>query len=253
MNNRGDRADYIHRRRNVVGADDAGSLADCQGRQSQSAREYPATTQIGIEPHSDHNGRHSENQLIVLERLGIFRFPAADFVKDCRQRAARWLPLFPKRISTAVSDTLNKLEARCRETQREISMLPKRPSEYRKLPNPYASQEKLEARARSYLHANCAHCHVSAGGGNALFDVEFTTELNKMNAVGIKPQHHTFSISDAKLIDPGHPERSVMLHRLAHRTAGQMPPLASSIVDEEAVRVIGDWIRHLPPLTEKPK
>ena len=116
---------------------------------------------------------------------------------------------------------------------------------YRKLVDPYDPQANLTARARSYLHSNCAQCHVEAGGGNAQIDLEFTTPLKDMRLVGVKPQHHTFGLKDARLIAPGHPERSVLLHRMAHRREGHMPPLATSLVDEPAVAMLREWIRQL--------
>ena len=48
-----------------------------------------------------------------------------------------------------------------------------------------------------------------------------------------------------RLVAPGHPERSVMLRRISHRDAGHMPPLATSIVDRQAVQVMHDWIKQL--------
>src|SRR5207248_2348110 len=35
----------------------------------------------------------------------------------------------------------------------------------RKLAEPADASQPLEARARSYLHANCGHCHFEHGGG----------------------------------------------------------------------------------------
>ena len=52
-------------------------------------------------------------------------------------------------------------------------------------------------------------------------------------------------------IAPGHPERSVLLHRMSHRKEGAMPPLATSMVDREAVEILREWIRQLPK--NKPK
>jgi mono/diheme cytochrome c family protein len=113
------------------------------------------------------------------------------------------------------------------------------------LVDPTNTNASLELRARSYLHANCAHCHVEAGGGNAAIDLEFTTKRERMRLFDAKPQHHTFGLADAKLIAAGSPERSTLLHRLSHRGEGQMPPLASAQVDEEAVRMLRAWIAAL--------
>ena len=51
---------------------------------------------------------------------------------------------------------------------------------------------------------------------------------------------------DAKLVAPGHPERSVLLHRISHRDKGHMPPLATRVVDQRMVETIREWILQLP-------
>ena len=63
-----------------------------------------------------------------------------------------------------------------------------------------------------------------------------------MNAV---LQHHRFDLPDARVVAPGHPERSVLLHRLSIRGPGQMPQLATGIVDEEAVTLFREWISKM--------
>lgn len=130
--------------------------------------------------------------------------------------------------------------------------LPVPPETYRKLVNPYNPQEPLGARARSYLHANCANCHMDGGGGNAPMVLEFTTAQDETNIFGAYPQHDTFGIADAMLIAPGNPERSIIYHRVSRRGPGQMPPLATSRVDRQAVQLLGDWITQMEPTTEEP-
>lgn len=114
------------------------------------------------------------------------------------------------------------------------------------LVDPYDANQPIHERARSYLHANCSVCHVMAGGGNAKIELQFSTPLEKMFAVDEKPIHDTFGIADARIIAPGKPDQSVLLHRISHRGRGQMPPLASSVVDQQAVDLIAEWIRQLP-------
>ena len=41
----------------------------------------------------------------------------------------------------------------------------------------------------------------------------YARRFDEMKIVNVKPQHDTFGIKDAKMIAPGHPGRSVMLHR----------------------------------------
>ena len=58
-----------------------------------------------------------------------------------------------------------------------------------------------------------------------------------------KPVHHTFGIEDAKLVANGEPEKSVLLKRVSMRGEGQMPQLATSVVDEQAVAMLREWIK----------
>jgi hypothetical protein len=76
-------------------------------------------------------------------------------------------------------------------------------------------------------------------------ELEFTTALDRMRVLDAKPVHQTFDLPDAKLVAPGVPERSVLLHRLGTRGPGQMPPLATSRVDPEGVELIRAWCRSL--------
>lgn len=114
------------------------------------------------------------------------------------------------------------------------------------LVDPYDPHQDLDRRARSYLHANCSVCHVEAGGGNARLQLEFTTARDRMELIGARPQHDGFGLRDAMLVAPGHPDRSVLLHRLSVRGRGQMPPLALNTVDERAVALMRSWIAAMP-------
>jgi mono/diheme cytochrome c family protein len=124
----------------------------------------------------------------------------------------------------------------------------KEPGEYSQLKNPYDTNADLTNRVRAYLHANCSHCHTEAGGGNSAMELPAKTKLADLRIIDVRPQHDTFELPDARIIAPGHPERSVMFRRLSQRGYGQMPPLAITTVDEEAVRLFEAWIRALKPL-----
>jgi uncharacterized repeat protein (TIGR03806 family) len=125
--------------------------------------------------------------------------------------------------------------------------LPKPPRELDKLVDPRNESADLEIRARTYLHVNCSVCHVESGGGNSMMELGLATTRDKMRLIGARPQHETFGIADAMLVAPGDPGRSVLVHRVSHRGRGQMPPLVSNRVDDQAVALLRGWIAGLKP------
>jgi len=120
-----------------------------------------------------------------------------------------------------------------------------------KLVDPHDEKQKLDDRARSYLHANCAACHHP--GGNAIVSFYLRRDLpfeklntNKTTGIG------TFGITDAKLIVPGHPERSVLFYRMSKLGYARMPYIGSRVVDSRGVALIDEWIRSLDPNVAAP-
>jgi hypothetical protein len=129
---------------------------------------------------------------------------------------------------------------------KESVFLPTPAEKMKALVDPLDVAKPLEARAKSWLHANCSMCHVEAGGGNARMELEFGTAPNGMRVLDVAPLHATFDLKDAKLIAPGDPDRSVLLKRAGTRGKGQMPPLASNRVDEAGVKLLSEWVQSLP-------
>jgi putative heme-binding domain-containing protein len=113
----------------------------------------------------------------------------------------------------------------------------------------------LELRARSWLHANCAHCHRQHGGGSVALKVNIDLPLAETELIGEKPLRGDLGIEDARLIAPGVPWRSALLARIARTGAGRMPIIGSHEVDEDAYHLLWQWIADLgkrtPPLVEK--
>lgn len=113
-----------------------------------------------------------------------------------------------------------------------------------KLVNPQDESQSLDDRARSYLHANCSSCHHP--GGNAIVSFYLRRELpfeklntNKGTGIG------TFGMSDAKIIVPGDPYRSVLMYRMSKLGYARMPYIGSRVVDSQGVALIEDWIRSM--------
>ena len=102
----------------------------------------------------------------------------------------------------------------------------------------------LELRSRSYLDANCAQCH-RPGGTGITFDARFDTPLASQNIVGTFASS-SLGIDNAHVVQPRDLWRSVLHVRMNTATnTYKMPPLARSLIDSNAVQVVGDWINSL--------
>ncbi|QDT48451.1 Soluble aldose sugar dehydrogenase YliI precursor [Symmachiella dynata] len=182
-------------------------------------------------------------------RQQTWRYAARTECMGCHSRAAKWVlglnTLQMNRDYDFGAVTDNQIRA-----WDHIGMFKESPKksigELPKLSNPYDESAELNARARSYLHANCSHCHVSDGGGNAKMELEFTSDEKKANIFNIPPNHGNFSINNGQLIAKGAPERSVILYRLSKLGQGRMPVLGSAVVDEEALKLFREWVAELP-------
>lgn len=126
--------------------------------------------------------------------------------------------------------------------------LPKPPEEMARLADYRSDREDLAARARSYLHANCAHCHRKWGGGNADFQLLATLDAQEMGTIGVRPAQGTFGIPHARILAPGDPYRSIVFYRMSLVGPGHMPRLGSNMIDEQGLKLVHDWIEQLPVL-----
>ncbi len=103
----------------------------------------------------------------------------------------------------------------------------------------------LNDRARSYLHANCSGCHRPGGIGLQL-DLKIQTSFANTNTCDVAPASGDLGINNARIIAPGEAARSVLVARISSLNSQErMPPLATQLVDTEAVTVITDWINAL--------
>jgi uncharacterized repeat protein (TIGR03806 family) len=114
-----------------------------------------------------------------------------------------------------------------------------------RLGNPLDASQDLDLRARSYLQANCAICHVDAGGGDSRFNVEFHLKLDQTQLLDQPPVHGDLGLPRANLIVAGDPIQSLLWQRMARRGAGQMPPIATHLADPAGSDLIAEWIRQL--------
>lgn len=114
-----------------------------------------------------------------------------------------------------------------------------------KLTNPYGAEGSDDAKARSYLHTNCASCHRPQGPGRSMMDWRFSTPLAATNSCKVDPIAGDLGVSGAKLLLPAFPEKSLLGLRMKSTDLHRMPPISSGRVDAQGVELIDRWIRNL--------
>jgi putative heme-binding domain-containing protein len=120
------------------------------------------------------------------------------------------------------------------------------PGDQKRLSDPRDASADLDARARSYLHVNCAVCHRPGGGTSSMIDLRIDRSIQETFALDVRPALGTFEIRDPYLIAGGDPSRSVLLYRMSKMGHGRMPHIGSLVVDEDALPLIARWIAQLP-------
>ncbi|QEG20478.1 PQQ-dependent sugar dehydrogenase [Mariniblastus fucicola] len=111
--------------------------------------------------------------------------------------------------------------------------------------SPIDNGASLEQRTRAWLQLNCAHCHRQNGGGTGSFVLESSVSLEDMKLVDMPANQGDFGYSDTKLVVSGDPSRSVLLYRLMKSGHGRMPQFGTSVVDDQGVLLMYDWIKSL--------
>lgn len=118
------------------------------------------------------------------------------------------------------------------------------PAQLPVIPDPFGSAA-LGARARAWLHTNCANCHQPGGGSQSTMDLRFTTALNATSACDVAPMLGTLGITNPRLIAPGSAARSVVIARVDRTGTDAMPPLSRHQIDTAGVQLLTAWVNGL--------
>jgi uncharacterized repeat protein (TIGR03806 family) len=110
------------------------------------------------------------------------------------------------------------------------------------LPSLLDESYSVEERARAFLHVNCSNCHQPDHTLNVRLDFRVSVPLEDMGICNVKPNADTFGLADARILAPGAPESSTLLHRIGLVGSGSMPPIAKSKVDRHGAALITEWI-----------
>jgi len=111
------------------------------------------------------------------------------------------------------------------------------------------NSQPLNLRIRSYFDINCAHCHRDGGtadfpGLRLRFEFNQTTSIAKMGAC-MSPYHFMPGYT-GQLVIPGNAIASGLYGRLSTNDPNfRMPFVGRSILHQEAIDLVGEWINSL--------
>lgn len=113
------------------------------------------------------------------------------------------------------------------------------------------TSKPLELRVRSYLDINCAHCHQNDSHCDyrpMRFAFSESTNLSNMGVCVPTQDMADFPPALAKIVNPGNINRSMLYYRLnTENESFRMPLLGRSIVHQEGIDLIQEWINSLAP------
>ena len=106
----------------------------------------------------------------------------------------------------------------------------------------------LDQRARAWLDINCAHCHRAEGPANTSGLLLSIYETNN-TALGIYKTPVAAGRGSGGFsfdIDPGKPDKSILVYRIHSLDPGiMMPEIARKLVHKEGVDLIRQWIKEM--------
>ena len=116
-------------------------------------------------------------------------------------------------------------------------------AQYGAMPDPSSASASLESRAKAYLESNCSNCHRPGGPTSVNMDLRYSTAVAEMNAVAVAAGIPT--ASGALRIAPGNHASSDVWRRATSTSTTRMPPLGTTLVDEQGLQSLSAWIDSL--------
>jgi parallel beta-helix repeat protein len=177
-----------------------------------------------------------------------YRVPSASECRICHLSNRQTVPLGPRTrqlnraVTGGASNQLDLFAARGFFTAPVPAAVT-----LERLSDPFGT-DPLEARARSYLDANCAHCH-SDGGTASATGLRLSYETTDLTQLGIcRSPVSAGPGSGPFLYDvvPALPDQSIVVYRMRSTEAQvKMPQLPTLTSDDAGSRLISDWISGL--------
>jgi uncharacterized repeat protein (TIGR03806 family) len=170
-----------------------------------------------------------------------YQIPNRNQCKTCHQTHKSMTPIGPSALHLNHDGQLQDWAAR--------GLLTGVPAAPPSTPVAFDEAAPIDGRARAWLDINCAHCH-SAGGGASNSGLFLGWDETDPTGWGVHKRPVAAGRgagTDTYVIEPGHPDRSILAYRLESVEPGVvMPELGRTVVDEKSLALIRDWIAQLP-------
>lgn len=174
--------------------------------------------------------------------------PNRNQCKGCHDRAGDLVPIGPSARNLNRTFAYATGEDHQLAHWAELELIDTVPGLVPSVPNAFDTSAPLDLRARGYLDVNCAHCHNPEGPAHTSgLDLRWSQHeavqwgvLKRPVAAGRGSAGYDFAI------DPGHPERSILLYRMESTDPGvMMPELGRQRIDARGVALIRAWIAEM--------
>lgn len=107
--------------------------------------------------------------------------------------------------------------------------------------------KSLELRARSYVDANCAHCHQDLGRCDyRALRLDFNSTSNPTNFGVCVTADEVISPTLQKLVSPGNSSKSILSYRIrTNDESERMPLLGRTVIHDEGLALLQEYINSL--------
>lgn len=110
--------------------------------------------------------------------------------------------------------------------------------------------KSLDLRVRSYFDINCAHCHQEGGNANYVNQLRFAfnqTEVPSKMGVCVSALTQIPGVPRGKIVNPGNIAESYLYFSMnTNLTFNRMPRLGRTIIHQEGIQLVEQWINSLP-------
>jgi len=169
-----------------------------------------------------------------------YSVPNQNQCKDCHSLAGAITPIGPKARNLNDGHQLAALVS--------AGLLDRAPADAPRLARWDDPTAPLDARARAYLETNCAHCHNPKGAAsNSGLFLGWDVADPVARGIGKRPVAAGRGSGDRDFdVDPGKPEDSIILYRMASTDPGvAMPELGRATTHDEAIALLTQWILEM--------